>query len=93
MFKLEQNDISDILFDILQDLLHNLKQKVVLSRQVSSCANVTAGQVPRFQVLCPFSLILIIYQKDSPQRLNCFLMIHPFFLEFMRVDSLKGQIK
>ena len=79
MFKLEQNGISDILFDILQDLLHNRKQKVVLSRQVSSCDNVTAGQVPRFQVHCPFLLMLIIYQKDSPQILNCFLMIHPFF--------------
>ena len=52
IFKLEQNDISGDLLNILIDFLSNRKQRVVLNGQVSAWASVNA-EVPQGSILGP----------------------------------------
>ena len=52
IFKLEQNDISGDLLNILIDFLSNRKQWVVLNGQVSAWASVNA-EVPQGSILGP----------------------------------------
>ena len=52
IFKLEQNDISGDLLNILIDFLSNRKQHVVLNGQVSAWASVNA-EVPQGSILGP----------------------------------------
>ena len=52
VFRLEQNEISGNLLNILEDFLRNRKQRVVLNGQASYWENIHAG-VPQGYILGP----------------------------------------
>ena len=66
LFKLRSNGIDGPLFNLLENYLHNRKQRVVLNCQTSKWANINAG-VPPGSVLGP--LLFLIYINDLPDGL------------------------
>ena len=60
ILKLEQNDISGDLLNILRDFLNNRKQRLVLNGQVSAWTNANAG-VPQGSISCP--LLFLVWNK------------------------------
>ena len=67
LFKLQQYGISGELITLIKDFLSSRKQRVVLSGQHSSWADVKAG-VPKRSILGP--LLFLIYINDLPNGLN-----------------------
>ena len=66
IFKLEQNGMSGKLYKLLHVFLVNRKQRVALTEQVSSWANIKAD-IPQGSNLGP--LFFLIYINDLPKRL------------------------
>ena len=67
LFKLRSNGIEGPLFKLLENYLHNRKQRVVLNGQTSTWANINAD-VPQGSVLGP--LIFLMYINDLPDGLQ-----------------------
>ena len=67
LFKLRSNGIEGPLFKLLENYLHNRKQRVVLNGQTSTWANINTG-VPQGSVLGP--LLFLIYINDLPDGLQ-----------------------
>ena len=63
LFKLKSYGIEGNLLKLLENYLHNRKQRVVLDGQCSSWKNILSG-VPQGSVLVPF--LFIIYINDLP---------------------------
>ena len=66
IFKLEQNGMSGKLYKLLHVFLVNRKQRVALTEQVFSWANIKAG-IPQGSNLGP--LFFLVYINDLPKRL------------------------
>ena len=58
LFKLRSNGIDSPLFNLIENYLHNRKQRVVLNGQTSKWANINAG-VPQGSVLGPLLFLYI----------------------------------
>ena len=67
-YKLQCNGISGNLLMLLQDFLHNRKQKVILNGHASEWQPVSSV-VPQESVLGP--LLSIVYSNDIVENLNC----------------------
>ena len=67
IYKVKQNGISGKLLNIIKHLLDLRKQRVVLNRQYSSWANITA-RVPQGSILRPF--LFLIYINDLSKDLS-----------------------
>ena len=68
LYKLECNGICGNLLGIIQDFLHERKQRVVLNGQSSNWSAVSAG-VPQGSGLGP--LFFLVYINDLPKNLSC----------------------
>ena len=66
--KLQCNEISGNLLMLLQDFLHNRKQRVILNGQASEWQSVSSG-VPQGSVLGP--LLFIVYTNDIVENVKC----------------------
>ena len=64
IFKLKQNCISGELLNLLCDFLRNIKQRIVLNRQVLTWTNVNAG-FPQGSILGSLFLIYINHLADE----------------------------
>ena len=67
IFKLKKNGISGNLLNLLSNFLRNKKQRVVLTGETFSWADVNAG-VPQGSILCP--LLFLIYINDLADGLS-----------------------
>ena len=67
IFKLKKNGISGNLLNLLSNFLRNKKQRVVLTGETFSWADVNAG-VPQGSMLCP--LLFLIYINDLADGLS-----------------------
>ena len=67
IFKMRQNGITADVINILQDFLHNRKQRVVLNGQCSSWADANVG-FPQGSILGP--LLFLIYIKHLSDGLK-----------------------
>ena len=74
IYKLQQNDISGKLLNILIDFLNNRKQRVTLNGQSSYWVDVKAG-VPQGSIMEP--LFLLIYINDLPEGLITKVKLFP----------------
>ena len=69
MYKLKQNGISGKLFDIITDLLHFRKQRVVSNGQYSSWTSIEAG-VPQGSILGPLMFFIYINNLSDDLTTN-----------------------
>ena len=67
IFKLKKNGISGNLLNLLSNFLRNKKQRVVLTGETFSWADVNAG-VPEGSILCP--LLFLKYINDLADGLS-----------------------
>ena len=67
IYKLKQNGISGKLLNMIKDFLDSRKQRVVLNRQYSSWASITAG-LCQGSILGP--LFFLIYINDLSKNLS-----------------------
>ena len=74
IYKLQQNDISGELLNILTDFLNNRKQRVALNDQSSNWVDVKAG-VPQGSIMEP--LFLLIYINDLLEGLITNVKLFP----------------
>ena len=66
--KFQCNGIPDSLLMLLQDFLHNRKQRVILNDQASEWQMVSSG-VPQGSELDP--LLFLVYINDIVDNINC----------------------
>ena len=68
IYKLQCNGISGSLLMLLQDFLHNRRQRVIFNGQASEWQMVSSG-VPHGSILGP--LLFLLYINDIVDNINC----------------------